>query len=392
MHDSAMSDTRRPATDRPARRLRAGMVGGGQGAFIGSVHRTAVELDGQAQVVAGALSSRPDIARESAAAWFLERAYSSYSEMAAGEAAASDGIDFVIIATPNDLHFPIAQTFLTAGIHVVCDKPLALSVDEGRQLVKLVESGTRLFALTHNYTGYPAVRQAREMVRGGELGELRKVMVEYTQDWLMEPVEERGNKQALWRTDPARAGLAGCVGDIGSHAANLLEFVTDAQVESLCADLATWVPRRRLDDDGNILLRLSGGAHGTLVCSQVACGEENRLSIRVYGSRAGLEWHQEDPNTLLYKRAGEPWARLRTGHGYLSAAAKAASRLPPGHPEGYLEAFANLYRDFLHDVRAVAAGEPPLRSYPGVQAGLRGLRFIAAAVESSRAGAVWRDV
>jgi predicted dehydrogenase len=368
------------------------MVGGGQGAFIGSVHRTAVELDGQAQVVAGALSSRPDIARESAAAWFLERAYSSYSEMAAGEAAASDGIDFVIIATPNDLHFPIAQTFLTAGIHVVCDKPLALSVDEGRQLVKLVESGTRLFALTHNYTGYPAVRQAREMVRGGELGELRKVMVEYTQDWLMEPVEERGNKQALWRTDPARAGLAGCVGDIGSHAANLLEFVTDAQVESLCADLATWVPRRRLDDDGNILLRLSGGAHGTLVCSQVACGEENRLSIRVYGSRAGLEWHQEDPNTLLYKRAGEPWARLRTGHGYLSAAAKAASRLPPGHPEGYLEAFANLYRDFLHDVRAVAAGEPPLRSYPGVQAGLRGLRFIAAAVESSRAGAVWRDV
>jgi predicted dehydrogenase len=392
MQDIRMSDLRRPATDRPARRLRAGMVGGGQGAFIGSVHRTAVELDGQAQVVAGALSSRPDVARESAAAWFLERAYGSYSEMAAAEAAARDGIDFVIIATPNDLHFPVAKAFLSAGIHVVCDKPLGVSVEEGQQLVKLVESGTRLFALTHNYTGYPAVRQAREMVRGGELGEIRKVMVEYTQDWLMEAVEARGNKQALWRTDPARAGLAGCVGDIGSHAANLLEFVTDRQIESLCADLTTWVPRRRLDDDGNILLRLSGGPRGTLVCSQVACGEENRLSIRVYGSRAGLEWHQESPSTLLYKRAGEPWSRLRTGHGYLSAAAQAASRLPPGHPEGYLEAFANLYRDFMHDVRAVAAGEPTLRSYPGVQAGLRGLRFIAAAVESSRAGAVWRDV
>jgi predicted dehydrogenase len=230
------------------------------------------------------------------------------------------------------------------------------------------------------------------MVRAGELGELRKVMVEYTQDWLMEPLELRGNRQALWRTDPARAGLGGSVGDIGSHAANLLEFVTDREIASLCADLAGCVPGRRLDDDGNILLKLSGGTRGTLICSQVACGEENRLSIRVYGARAGLEWHQEEPNTLLYKRAGQPWSRLRTGQSYLSAAARAASRLPAGHPEGYLEAFASLYRDFMHDVRAVAARQPPQRNYPGIAAGLRGLRFIAAAVASARAGSVWVEV
>src|SRR6185312_11653775 len=341
-----------PATP-PARRLRAGMVGGGRGSFIGAVHRMAAELDGQALLVAGALSSDPKVARASAADWLLERAYTSYEEMACAEAAAR-GIDFVIIATPNHLHSPVAQAFLAAGIHVVCDKPLALTVAEGEALARHVADGRALFALTHAYAGYPAVRQARDMVRGGQLGSLRKVMVEYTQDWLMDPVERHGNKQAEWRTDPARAGLGGCVGDIGTHAAHLLEFVTGCPIEALCADLSAVVPGRRLDDDANILLRLQGGARGTLVCSQVACGEDNRLALRVYGSQAGLEWHQQEPNTLLYKPAGRPWQRLATGQRYLSAAAQAASRVPAGHPEGYLEAFANLYRAFIADVRSGA--------------------------------------
>ncbi len=371
------------------RRLRAGIVGGGRGAFIGSVHRMAAELDGQALVVAGAMSADPKTARESAAAWFLERAYDSYADMARAEAADENGIDFVIIATPNHLHFPVAKTFLAAGIHVMCDKPLAFTVAEGEELVRRVEGGTTLFALTHNYTGYPAVRQARQMARSGQLGTIRKVMVEYTQDWLMEPLENQGNKQATWRTDPAQAGLGGCVGDIGSHAENLLEYVTGLEIESLCADLSCVVPGRRLDDDGNILLRLRGGAKGTLVCSQIACGEENRLSLRVYGSEAGLEWHQQEPNTLIHKPAGKPWLRLRTGQGYLSEPAKAAARMPPGHPEGYVEAFANIYRGFIEDIRRVRSGEPPLRNYPGVKDGLRGLRFIERAVASSQAGSIW---
>jgi predicted dehydrogenase len=372
--------------------LRAGIVGGGRGAFIGSVHRMAAELDGQALVVAGAMSSDPKTARDSAAAWFLERSYDSYEDMASKEAGLENGIDFVIIATPNHLHHPVAKAFLSAGVHVICDKPLAFTLAEGEDLVRRVEGGTELFALTHNYTGYPAVRQAREMVRTGSLGEVRKVMVEYTQDWLMEPLERRGNKQAAWRTDPALAGPGGCVGDIGSHAENLLEFVTGLQIEALCADLSSVVAGRRLDDDANILLRLRGGAKGTLVCSQIACGEENRLSIRVYGSEAGLEWHQEEPNTLIFKPAGKPWERLRTGQGYLSAAAKAAARTPAGHPEGYLEAFANIYRGFMEDVRRVGSGHAPARDYPGVRDGLRGMRFIARAVESSRAGSVWLNV
>ena len=380
------------AVAEPTRRLRAGIVGGGRGAFIGSVHRIAAELDGQALVVAGAMSSDPRIARESAAQWFLERAYVSWEEMAAAEAADANGIDFVIIATPNHLHFPIARAFLEADIHVICDKPLALTVAEGEELVRLVEAGQTLFALTHPYTGYPAVRQAREMALGGRLGEIRLCLVEYTQDWLMEPLEHRGNKQAVWRTDPARAGLGGCVADIGTHAANLLEYVTGRQIEAVCADLSSFVAGRRLDDDAHMLLRLAGGAKGTLVCSQVACGEENRLSLRVYGSQAGLEWHQQEPNTLLFKAARRPWERLRTGHSYLGAAARAAARVPPGHPEGYLEAFANLYRGFIADVRRVEHGQAPTRDYPGVHDGLRGLRFVAQAVASSRAGSLWQRV
>ena len=380
------------AATQPARRLRAGMVGGGRGAFIGSVHRIAAELDGQAAVVAGALSSDPLTARDSAAAWFLERAYTSYEEMARAEAAQREGIDFVIVATPNHLHLPVARAFLAAGIHVICDKPLALDIAEGEELARLVAAGRSLFALSHNYTGYPAVREARERVRTGQLGEIRKVMVEYTQDWLMEPLESGGHKQASWRTDPQRAGVGGSVGDIGSHAANLLEFVTGEQIQAVCADLTSFVPGRRLDDDANMLIRFADGAKGTLVCSQIACGEENRLAFRVYGSRAALEWQQQEPNTLIHKPAGRPWELLRTGHGYLSGAAQAATRIPPGHPEGYLEAFANIYRAFMSDVRRVAAGEAPRRDYPGVYEGLRGLRFIAQAVASSRAGSVWMSV
>jgi len=376
----------------PARRLRAGIVGGSRGAFIGAVHRIAAELDGQAQVVAGAMSSDARIARESAAEWFLARSYASYQEMAAAEAADANGIDFVIIATPNDLHYPVARTFLEADIHVICDKPLALNVAEGEELVRLVEAGPTLFALTHPYTGYPAVRQAREIVGDGRLGEIRLCLIEYTQDWLMEPLERRGNKQAAWRTDPARAGLGGCVADIGTHAANLLEYVTGRRIEAVCADLSSFVEGRRLDDDAHMMLRVEGGAKGTLVCSQVACGEENRLSLRVYGSQAGLEWHQEEPNTLLFKPAGRPWERWRTGHAYMGAAAQAATRVPPGHPEGYLEAFANIYRGFMQDVRRVAIGQPPLRDYPGVHEGLRGLRFVAQAVASSRAGSLWQSL
>lgn len=378
------------ATSAPLeRRLRAGIVGGGRGAFIGSVHRLAAELDGQALLVAGAMSSRAEIARASAAAWFLERAYTSYEEMARVESADANGIDFVIIATPNHLHYPVARAFLGADIHVICDKPLALDVAEGEELVQLVEAGTTLFALTHNYTGYPAVREARALVRAGQLGEIRKVLVEYTQDWLMEPLERDGHRQAEWRTDPARAGLGGAVGDIGTHAANLLEFVTARRIEAVCADLTAFVPGRRLDDDANMLVRLEGGAKGTLVCSQIACGEENRLSLRVYGTRAGLEWHQQEPNTLIFKPAGKPWELRRTGQAYLTAPAQAAARIPAGHPEGYLEAFANIYRGFIEDVRRVGRGQPPLRDYPGVEEGMRGLRFIAQAVASSRAGSAW---
>jgi len=374
------------------RRLRAGIVGGGRGAFIGAVHRMAAELDGQALVVAGAMSSDPANAAESAADWYLDRSYDHYASMAQQEAQRPDGIDFVIIATPNHLHYPVARCFLQAGIHVVCDKPLALSVDEGQALVRLVESSDRLFALTHTYTGYPAIREAREMVRSGGIGDLRKVLIEYNQDWLMEAVENSGSRQAVWRTDPARAGLGGCIGDIGTHAENLLEFVTGRKIQSLCADLSSFVPGRTLDDDANILLRLQGGGKGTLVCSQIACGEENNLSMRIYGTKSALEWCHLEPNTLIHKVHGEPWRHLRTGHGYLGSAAQRSTRLPAGHPEGYIEAFAIIYREFIADIRRSQCGEPLQRGYPSVHDGLRGLQFVANAVESSRRGAQWVEM
>jgi len=371
------------------RRLRAGIVGGGRGSFIGGVHRIAAELDGQALIVAGAMSSNPTIAAESAAAWYLDRSYETFAEMARAEAALADGIDFVIVATPNHLHYPVARAFLESGIHVICDKPLAFSVAEGEALTALVDQGAPLFALTYNYTGYAAVQQAREMIRHGDLGRLRKVLVEYNQSWMMDPIERSGSKQAAWRTDPGRAGVGGCVGDIGTHAENLLHYMTGERISALCADLSSFVPGRALDDDANILIRLERGGKGTLVCSQVACGEENNLTVRLYGERAGLEWRQQEPNSLIYKPSGQPWQILRVGNGYLSEAAQTVSRIPAGHPEGYLEAFAVIYREFIADVRRVGLGETPRQNYPTVHDGLRGLRFVAKAVESSRCGGTW---
>jgi predicted dehydrogenase len=312
--------------------------------------------------------------------------------MARAEAARQDGIDFAIIATPNHLHLPVARAFLEAGIHVICDKPLTATLPEGEQLLQLVRQSKALFALTHNYTGYPAVRQARAMMRDGLIGEVRKVLVEYQQDWLMEALEHSGNKQAVWRTDPARADPSGCLGDFGTHAENLLQFITGLSIRALCADLTSFVPGRRLEDDANLLLRLEGGAKGTMVCSQIACGEENNLAIRVYGTRAGLEWHQQEPNTLLHKPAGEPWRLLRAAHSYLDAGAQASTRTAAGHPEGYLEAFANIYRAFIADVLRLRAGQPPRGGYPTAQDGVRGLRFVAAALESTTRGSQWIEL
>lgn len=373
------------------RKLLAGIVGGGKGSFIGAVHRIAAELDGQAEIIAGAMSSNPEIAQQSAADWLLRRSYASYEEMAAAEPKLADGIDFVIVATPNHMHFPVVKVFLEHGINVVCDKPLSFSLEEAQELVKLVESKKLVFALTHNYTGYPMVKQARYMVQQGVLGEIRKVLVEYIQGWLSGPEEQTGNKQAVWRTDPTKSGIAGSVGDIGTHAENLMEYITGLKIKSLCADITTFVPGRKLDDDANVLLRLENGAKGILTCSQVAAGEENQLGIRIYGTKAGLEWHQMEPNTLLFKQPGQPTQVLRTGIGDQSDETKAAIRIPAGHPEGFLEAFANVYKLAITDIRRTQNGEKTVGGYPTVYDGLRGMQFITRVVESSNKGSVWLD-
>ncbi len=371
------------------RRLRAGIVGGGQGSFIGAVHRMAVELDGQAEVIAGAMSTDPQRAATSAQAWYLKRSYNSFQDMAKAEAQLEDGIDFVIIATPNYMHFPVAKTFLEHGIHVVSDKPMSFTLEEAQEEVALVESNDLVFALTHNYTGYPTIRHARDLVRRGIIGDVRKVLVEYVQDWLMEPIEKSGNKQAEWRTDPKKSGISGCIGDIGTHGENLLEFITGLKIASLCADLTTFVEGRTLEDDANMLLRLENGGKGILTCSQIAAGEENNLTIRIYGSKAGLEWHQMNPNTLIFKQPEQPTQILRTGQPYMSDEAKAATRLPAGHPEGFLEAFANLYKMIIADIRRVEEGNKPMGGYPTVYDGLRGMQFVTKAVESHKNGCVW---
>ncbi|MCE8049949.1 Gfo/Idh/MocA family oxidoreductase [Halomonas daqingensis] len=376
------------------RRLRLGMVGGGQGAFIGGVHRIAARLDDHYELVAGAFASDPGRSRAAAAELHVaeERAYPDYRTMAEAERRREDGIDVVAIVTPNHLHFDVARTFLEAGIHVICDKPMTTNLEDAQALAALVERSGLFFGLTHNYSGYPLVRQARDMVAAGELGELRVVQVEYPQDWLSTRLEESGVKQAEWRTDPQRSGPAGCLGDIGTHAYHLARFVTGLELESLAADLHTFVEGRALDDNVHMMLRFKGGARGMLWSSQVSPGNENGLRLRVYGSRGGLEWSQEEPNRLLHSPLGEP-SRILTRNGPgLGEAALTAARIPPGHPEGYLEAFAQLYGDFAEQIRARQAGRSAdalALGTPGVGDGVDGLQFITRALESSQSGGAW---
>ena len=377
------------------RRLRLGMVGGGQGAFIGAVHRIAARLDDRFELVAGALSSDPERARQSAAEAGVGRSYDDWREMARVEAARDDGIDAVAIVTPNHLHAPIATAFLEAGIHVICDKPLAVSLDEGEALAKLAREKNRLFALTHTYSGYPLVRHAREMIEAGELGQIRVVQVEYAQDWLAEPIENGGlNKQAGWRTDPALAGPAGCLGDIGTHAYQLAAFVTGMTPVALSAELHTFVPGRRIDDHVQAMLRYANGARGMLWASQVASGAENALRLRVYGTKASLAFDQEQPNELWFTPLGAAAQRLTRAR-VSGASAAHATRVPAGHPEGYLEAFAQLYKDAALQIEALNEGRalpPESLLLTTVDDGVAGLRFIDAVLASSAADGQWREI
>lgn len=373
------------------RRLRLGMVGGGEGAFIGGVHRIAARLDDEFELVAGALSSDVNRAASSAAALRLspQRSYADFRTMAMEEAARPDGIDAVAIVTPNHLHHAPVRAFLDAGIEVICDKPLARTVAEAEDLAGVVSQSGRIFVLTYNYTGYPMVRHAREMIQGGALGAIRVVQVEYAQEWLATPLEASGHKQAAWRTDPERSGAGGALGDIGTHAFNLAEFVTGLRCELVAADLTAFVPGRRLDDNANILLRFLGGARGSLWCSQVAPGHENGLKLRVYGEAGSIEWAQENPNQLRHAPLGKAPVMVSRGGPGAGVAAVQATRIPAGHPEGYLEAFAQIYRDAAALIRARRDSiEPPADCalLPDVAEGLRGLRFIAACVKSSVAG------
>jgi predicted dehydrogenase len=371
---------------RMARRLRLGMVGGGRGAFIGAVHRIASRIDDRWELVAGALSSDAGRARDSAADLGIapDRAYASYEEMARAEAARPDGIDAVAIVTPNHMHAGPAVAFLEAGIHVICDKPLAATPDQADAIARAARAAKARFVLTHNYTGYPLMRQAREMVARGDLGTIRLVQAEYAQDWLTESVEATGNKQAGWRTDPAQAG-AGALGDIGTHAFNLLSFVTGLRAQALLADLQSFGPGRRVDDNAHVLLRFEGGARGMLWASQVAPGNENGLRLRVYGTKGGLEWGQENPNAMTFAPFGEPKRILTRGGAGLGGGTSPSTRIPPGHPEGYLEAFATLYADAADLIAGTSDGA----LLPGIEDGLEGMWFIAACQRSSAAGGEW---
>ena len=370
------------------RRIRLGMVGGGNDAFIGGVHRIASRIDDKFELLAGALSSTPEKSRASGAALGLPRIYDDFRQMAMREARRKDGIEAVSIVAPNHVHYAAAREFLKRGIHVICDKPLTSTLADAKKLVKAAEESGALFILTHNYTGYPMVRQARAMVLGGELGKIRVVQVEYPQDWL---TVEQNFKQANWRTDPAQAGAGGSTGDIGTHAFNLACFITGLEVESLAADLQAFVPGRRVDDNAHVMLRFAGGARGMLWSSQVAPGNENALRIRVYGEQGGLEWAQEDPNYLWHSPFGQPKRLLtRSGAGVGDAAAR-VSRIPPGHPEGYLEAFSTLYAEAAAAILAARDGNsaPDGVLYPTVLDGLKGVQFVSACVKSSARNAAW---
>ncbi|HBY88804.1 MAG TPA: oxidoreductase [Colwellia sp.] len=376
------------------KKLKMGMVGGGQGAFIGSVHRFAAALDAEIELVCGAFSSTPEKAISSGKELGISdhRNYTSYQEMFAQEMLLNDAerMDFVAIVTPNHMHYPVACAALNAGFHVISDKPATLDLNEAIKLSKLVEETNLLFGLTHTYTGYPMVKEAKDIIRQGKLGKLRKVIVEYTQGWLSETQDE-SNKQATWRTNPAMSGISGCMGDIGSHAANLAEYITSESIEQLCAELTSFVPNRLLDDDGIALMKMSGGIKGILHASQVATGEENNLTIRVYGENGGLEWHQQEPNSLSLKWLNEPMQILRTGGNHTSISL-ANTRIPMGHPEGYLEAFANIYRNFAQAIRAYQRGEdasPQTFDYPSINDGVHGMAIIEGLVKSHQSDEKW---
>ncbi|NBZ87856.1 Gfo/Idh/MocA family protein [Stagnihabitans tardus] len=374
-----------------APRIRLGMVGGGRGAFIGAVHRIAARLDDQYELVAGAFSSDPEKSAASAADLGVARSYGSFAEMAAREARRKDGIEAVAIVTPNHMHAPVALEFLKRGIHVICDKPLTATLPEAKRLAKAAEASGVVFALTHNYTGYPMIRQAKELVASGALGDIRLVNVEYIQDWLAEPLENSGQKQADWRTDPARSGAGGSTGDIGTHAFNLANFVSGLTLESLAADLQAFVPGRRVDDNGHVLMRYEGGARGMLWCSQVASGQENGLRLRIYGTKAGIEWEQENPNYLWVSPLGAPKYRLTRGGPGSGEAAGRVTRIPSGHPEGYLEGFANIYAEAARAIIARRDGSAldAAVTFPGLKEGLEGVAFVDACVRSSKRNGAW---
>ena len=381
------------------RKIKMGMIGGGRGAFIGAVHRIAANIDGQIELVCGAFSSSEEKSKLSGEDFFLapERCYANFEEMMEKEAQLPLGerMDFVAIVTPNHVHFPAAKAALEAGFPVLSDKPATFDLDEAKGLKKIVEKSGLLYGLTHNYTGYPLIKQARQMIADGKFGKVRKVVVEYPQGWLATKVEESGQKQASWRTDPKKSGATGCVGDIGTHAENLAEYITGLHIEELSADLTSFVDGRLLDDDANLLLRFEGGAKGVLHSSQIAVGEENNLNIRVWGEKGGIEWHQKEPNTMLVKWLEEPMQVYRTGMEYLGESAANAARTPPAHPEGYLEAFANVYVNFANHLRAVIDGvEPEEQStdYPTIDDGVRGMAFVEAVVKSNESNAAWTKI
>ncbi len=374
------------------------MIGGGEGSFIGKVHHMAAILDNQIELVCGAFSHDPAVSKRSGPHYALpdNRVYNSFAAMIAAEQKLPEGVrmDFVSIVTPNSLHFEPARMALESGFHVVCDKPMTFSLKEAVELGKIVEKTGRLFALTHTYTGYPLVKEARHIIKSGQLGTVRKILVEYPQGWLASPVEKSGNKQARWRMDPKMAGLTCTMGDVGTHAANLAEYITGLKITRVCADLTSFVPGRLLDDDGSVLLRFDNGAKGVLTASQICTGEENALTIRVYGEKGGLEWHQMEPNTLILKWPDRPAEIYRTGMKNLSEAAALHTRVPAGHPEGYIEAFANIYRNFALTVRAFKQGKTtdPVYDFPGVREGIRGMLFIEKVVESSAADQKWMEM
>jgi predicted dehydrogenase len=378
------------------RKLRMGMIGGGPGSFIGAIHRLAAFMDGQVELVCGAFSSDAERSKQSGKDLYLDtqRVYASYKEMIRTEASlpVTERMDFVSIVTPNHLHFEPAKLALENGFHVVLDKPMTFDVDEARELKKISEKSGKYFCLTHTYTGYPMVKEARYQVMNGKLGTIRKIYVEYPQGWLSELLEATNNKQALWRTDPSQSGIAGSMGDIGTHAFNLVEYVSSLQVTHVCADINTVVDGRKLDDDGTVLLKFNNGASGVLIVTQVAAGEENNIKLRIYGEQGGLEWQQQDANSLVLKYPGKPVEIWRAGSEYLCLAAKHNCRTPAGHPEGYIEAFANHYRNFTLCIQAQMNGEEPLKEwldFPGVDEGVRGMLFIQKVIESGKSKTKW---